>query len=79
MIRRYVNLSCLIRIKIFQLQFFFKKIRSGAFETGHFGSNSLKLSVTVCPFYEMLLRSKKVSHGDFGKGPEDDNFILNDE
>ena len=38
-----------------------------------------KLSVTLCPFYEMLLRSKKVSHGDFGKGPEDDNFILNDE
>ena len=34
---------------------------------------------SVCPFYEMLLRSKKVSHGDFGKGPEDDNFILNDE
>ena len=38
-----------------------------------------KQSVTVCPFYEMLLRSKKVSRGDFGKGPEDDNFILNDE
>ena len=30
-------------------------------------------------YHEMLLSSMKVSHGDFGKGPEDDNFILNDE
>ena len=30
-------------------------------------------------YHEMFMSSMKVSHGDFGKGPEDDNFILNDE
>ena len=76
MIRRYVNLSYLIRIKIFQLQFFFQDNKVRCFRNWSFW---FKQSVTVCPFYEMLLRSKKVSRGDFGKGPEDDNFILNDE
>ena len=72
---RYVNLSYFIRIKIFQLQLILKNKVTWFLHWSFW----FELSFTVCPFYEMLWRSKKVSHGDFGKGPEDDNFILNDE